>query len=132
MFNNKNILVTGGAGFIGSNLCEALLQFGHKVVCLDNFSTGHHRNIENLIDNKDFCLIEGDIRDMETCKAAVQGVDYGVKVLNELPDKKFDSVVLAVAHDEFKGLDLNSVLNKLNVVFDVKGFLSVDLIDNRL
>lgn len=76
MFNNKNILVTGGAGFIGSNLCEALIQLGHKVVCLDNFSTGHHRNIESLIDNKNFSLIEGDIRDMETCKAAVQDVDY--------------------------------------------------------
>jgi len=76
MFNNKNILVTGGAGFIGSNLCEALMQLGHKVVCLDNFSTGYRRNIEDLIDNINFSLIEGDIRNLETCKAAVQGVDY--------------------------------------------------------
>lgn len=74
--NNTKILVTGGAGFIGSNLCEDLLKLGHKVVCLDNFSTGHRYNIEPMLNNKDFTLIEGDIRDLETCRKAVDGVDY--------------------------------------------------------
>jgi UDP-N-acetylglucosamine 4-epimerase len=76
MTNNFNILVTGGAGFIGSNLCEALLNLGYKVVCLDNFSTGHHRNIANFLSNENFSLIEGDIRDLETCRKAVEGIDY--------------------------------------------------------
>jgi len=71
-----NILVTGGAGFIGSNLCEALLAQGHQVVCLDNFSTGHRYNIETFLTNKKFTLIEGDIRDLDTCHKAVEGTDY--------------------------------------------------------
>lgn len=74
--NNTKILVTGGAGFIGSNLCETLLKLGHKVVCLDNFSTGHHKNIESFLGNKDFTLIEGDIRDLAMCRKAVEGVSY--------------------------------------------------------
>lgn len=76
MIKNFNILVTGGAGFIGSNLCEALLNLGHKVVCLDNFSTGHRKNIDKSLLNDNFSLIEGDIRDMETCRKAVDGIDY--------------------------------------------------------
>lgn len=76
MTNNFNILVTGGAGFIGSNLCEALLNQGHKVVCLDNFSTGHRKNIDKFLLNDNFSLIEGDIRDLETCRKAVDGIDY--------------------------------------------------------
>lgn len=76
MTNNFNILVTGGAGFIGSNLCEALLNKGHKVVCLDNFSTGHRKNIDKFLLNDNFSLIEGDIRDLETCRKAVDGIDY--------------------------------------------------------
>ncbi len=74
----SKILVTGGAGFIGSNLCESLLQDGHVVVCLDNFSTGHRENIEHLFTEYPdrFTLIEGDIRDMETCQQAVSGQDY--------------------------------------------------------
>lgn len=76
MIKNFNILVTGGAGFIGSNLCEALLNLGHKVVCLDNFSTGHRKNIDKFLLNDNFSLIEGDIRDMETCRKAVDGIDY--------------------------------------------------------
>jgi len=71
-----NILVTGGAGFIGSNLCEALLALGHQVVCLDNFSTGHRHNIETFLSNKQFKLIEGDIRNLATCREAVEGIDY--------------------------------------------------------
>lgn len=76
MIKNFNILVTGGAGFIGSNLCEALLNLGHKVVCLDNFSTGHRKNIDKFLLNDNFSLIEGDIRDLETCRKAVDGIDY--------------------------------------------------------
>ncbi len=71
------ILVTGGAGFIGSNLCEALLNKDHEVVCLDNFATGKFENIMNLIiryPNK-FKLIVGDIRNLEDCKKAVHGVN---------------------------------------------------------
>lgn len=71
-------LVTGGAGFIGSNLCEALLKRGHNVVCLDNFSTGHMSNLIPLIEQfpKTFSLIVGDIRNMNDCLKAVEGVDY--------------------------------------------------------
>lgn len=75
--NTKNtILITGGAGFIGSNLCEYFLAKKYKVVCLDNFATGHRYNLDDFINNDDFTLIEGDIRNLETCYQAVQGVDY--------------------------------------------------------
>ncbi len=70
------ILVTGGAGFIGSNLCEYFLAQGSEVVCLDNFSTGHRHNIASLLSNDKFQLIEGDIRNLEDCKIATAGVDY--------------------------------------------------------
>ncbi|HPF01108.1 MAG TPA: NAD-dependent epimerase/dehydratase family protein, partial [Bacteroidales bacterium] len=72
----KNILITGGAGFIGSNLCEYFLDLGHTVTCLDNFSTGHHKNIEGFLPNENFSLIEGDIRNLDTCHKACEGVDY--------------------------------------------------------
>lgn len=73
----NKVLVTGGAGFIGSNLCEYLINKGFEVVCLDNFSTGHIRNIQHLIKNHSdaFTLIEGDIRDLNTCIRATSGVD---------------------------------------------------------
>ncbi|CAL2082959.1 SDR family oxidoreductase [Tenacibaculum sp. 190524A05c] len=74
--NNKKILVTGGAGFIGSNLCDKLLGLGSKVICLDNFATGKRRNIEHLFDNTNFHFIEGDIRNIEDCQKAVEDVDY--------------------------------------------------------
>ncbi|PWB24573.1 SDR family oxidoreductase [Flavobacterium sp. HTF] len=70
------ILVTGGAGFIGSNLCEHFLGLGHKVICLDNFSTGHRHNLKDFIENPNFKLIEGDIRNVADCVLAVEGVDY--------------------------------------------------------
>ena len=73
---NKTILVTGGAGFIGSNLCEALLHKNNKVICLDNFATGKKENIIHLVTNKNFILIEGDIRNIADCKKAVSGVDF--------------------------------------------------------
>jgi len=72
----KTILITGGAGFIGSNLCDYFLTKGHKVVCLDNFATGHRHNLADFINNENFCLIEGDIRNLEDCQNAVKGIDY--------------------------------------------------------
>jgi UDP-N-acetylglucosamine/UDP-N-acetylgalactosamine 4-epimerase len=76
MNNKVSILITGGAGFIGSNLCDYFLSKGYFVTCLDNFSTGHRHNIENFLENKKFKLLEGDIRDLETCKEATQNIDY--------------------------------------------------------
>lgn len=70
------ILITGGAGFIGSNLCEYFLAKGNKVVCLDNFATGHRHNIEHLLVDDNFTLITGDIRNAADCVNAVQGVDF--------------------------------------------------------
>lgn len=75
-FSNQKVLVTGGAGFIGSNLCEELLVRNNFVVCLDDFSTGKRENLEAFIDNGDFTLIEGDIRNLEDCQKAIKGVDY--------------------------------------------------------
>ncbi|MBF0598388.1 SDR family oxidoreductase [Faecalibacter rhinopitheci] len=72
----KHILITGGAGFIGSNLTEYFLGKGYQVTCLDNFATGHRYNIEPFLENKNYTLIEGDIRDFSTCQQAVSGVDY--------------------------------------------------------
>lgn len=69
-------LVTGGAGFIGSNLCEAILRMGYRVRCLDNLSTGFLKNLEDFKDNPNFSFIEGDIRDYETCLTATKDVDY--------------------------------------------------------
>jgi UDP-N-acetylglucosamine 4-epimerase len=74
--SNKTILVTGGAGFIGSNLCEAFLEKGNKVVCLDDFSTGKRKNIEPFLNDTNFILIEGDIRKLEDCLKATKDVDY--------------------------------------------------------
>ena len=73
---DKNILVTGGAGFIGSNLCEFLLKCEANVTCLDNFSTGYKHNILEFLDHPKFILIEGDIRDLETCQYACKGQDF--------------------------------------------------------
>ena len=73
---NSKVLVTGGAGFIGSNLIEHFLKQNNEVVCLDNLSTGHKKNIAPFFEHKNFQFIEGDIRDLETCKKATQGCDY--------------------------------------------------------
>ncbi|KQT33875.1 Vi polysaccharide biosynthesis protein VipB/TviC [Chryseobacterium sp. Leaf405] len=70
------ILITGGAGFIGSNLTDFFLNKGYSVVCLDNFATGHRHNIEAFLERPNYTLIEGDIRDLETCHKAVENVDY--------------------------------------------------------
>jgi len=74
--NNQSILITGGAGFIGSNLCEYFLSKGYKVTCLDNLSTGHKYNIEPFLQDQNFKFIEGDIRNLDTCKEALSGIDY--------------------------------------------------------
>ena len=72
----KKILVTGGAGFIGSNLTEALLKLNNEVICLDNFATGKKENITPFLTNPNYTLIEGDIRNISDCQLAVKGVDY--------------------------------------------------------
>ena len=73
---NKKILVTGGAGFIGSNLCELLLEKENEVICLDNFSTGKRHNIENFLSDPNFTLIEGDIRNIDDCQKACNDVEF--------------------------------------------------------
>lgn len=70
------ILITGGAGFIGSNLVEYFLEKGNRVVCLDNLATGFKHNIETHLNNPDFTFIEGDIRDLDTCKKAVKNCEF--------------------------------------------------------
>ena len=79
-YKDSVFLVTGGAGFIGSNLCEAITDMGYQVRCLDNLSTGKQENVDILADRPNYTFIKGDIRDLDTCMAACRGVDY---VLNE-------------------------------------------------
>ena len=69
-------LVTGGAGFIGSNLCEAILNLGYNVRCLDDLSTGKQENIDLFAGNEKYEFIKGDIKDLDTCMKACEGVDY--------------------------------------------------------
>lgn len=73
-------LVTGGAGFIGSNLCEAILKLGYRVRCLDNLSTGKQENVDMFLSHPNYVFIKGDITDLDTCMKACEGVDY---VLNQ-------------------------------------------------
>ena len=77
---NTTFLVTGGAGFIGSNLCEAILKLGYRVRCLDDLSTGKRANVELFADEPNYTFIKGDIKDLDTCMTACEGVDY---VLNQ-------------------------------------------------
>ena len=77
---NTLFLVTGGAGFIGSNLCEAILNLGHRVRCLDDLSTGKQANVDLFLDHPNYEFIKGDIKDLDTCMRACEGVDY---VLNQ-------------------------------------------------
>ena len=76
----SKFLVTGGAGFIGSNLCEAILNMGYKVRCLDDLSTGSQANVDMFLDNPNYEFMKGDIKDLDTCMNACEGVDY---VLNQ-------------------------------------------------
>lgn len=77
---NSKFLVTGGAGFIGSNLCEAILKLGYKVRCLDDLSTGKQSNVDMFLSNPNYEFIRGDIKDIDTCLKATEGVDF---VLNQ-------------------------------------------------
>ena len=74
--NDSLFLVTGGAGFIGSNLCEAIIKLGYKVRCLDNLSTGKQANVDLFIDNPHYEFIKGDIKNFDTCAKATEGVDF--------------------------------------------------------
>lgn len=76
----SKFLVTGGAGFIGSNLCEAILNMGYKVRCLDDLSTGKVANVDMFLSNPNYEFVKGDIKDLDTCMKACDGVDY---VLNQ-------------------------------------------------
>jgi len=76
----STFLVTGGAGFIGSNLCEAITDLGYNVRCLDDLSTGKQENVDLLKDRSNYTFIKGDIKDLDTCMKACEGVDY---VLNQ-------------------------------------------------
>lgn len=78
--DNSVFLVTGGAGFIGSNLCEALTDMGYQVRCLDDLSTGKQENVDMFLDRENYTFIKGDIRELDTCMEACKGVDY---VLNQ-------------------------------------------------
>lgn len=73
---NSLFLVTGGAGFIGSNLCEAILNLGYRVRCLDDLSTGKRENVEMFLDHPNYTFLKGDIKDLDTCMKATEGVDY--------------------------------------------------------
>ena len=75
ILRNNRVLVTGGAGFIGSNLIDSLLIAGNKVRCLDNFSTGRKENLKSFIGNRNFELLEGDIRNYNDCEKAVEDID---------------------------------------------------------
>jgi len=75
ILHDSKVLVTGGAGFIGSNIVDRLLKQNNKVVCLDNFSTGKRENIDDYMSDSNFTLIEGDIRNLDTCRKACEGID---------------------------------------------------------
>jgi len=112
---NKRVLVTGGAGFIGSNLCEDLLKYDNEVVCIDNFSTGHFRNIKDFIDHPKFNLIVGDIRKIEDCRKAVDGVDLVLHeaALGSIPRSINDPVTT-------NSVNIDGFLNILVAVRDAK------------
>jgi len=76
LLKNKRVLITGAAGFIGSNLCEFLLKHDVKVRALDNYATGHKKNLEDLLNHPNFEFIEGDIRDLDDCQKACKGIDF--------------------------------------------------------
>ena len=87
------ILVTGGAGFIGSNLCQKLLSQGHDVICLDNLITGCKENIDYLLSNDKFQFINGDIRNYSDCKLAVNNVDYVLNLQGDEPNINKNDII---------------------------------------
>lgn len=117
---NSTFLVTGGAGFIGSNLCEAILKMGYKVRCLDDLSTGKQANVDIFLDNPNYTFIKGDIKDLDTCMAACEGVDY---VLNQAA---WGSVPRSIEMPLF--YEKNNIMGTLNMMEaarqqDVKKFV---------
>jgi UDP-N-acetylglucosamine/UDP-N-acetylgalactosamine 4-epimerase len=92
--SNLRVVVTGGAGFIGSNLVESLLSSGNKVVCLDNFATGKRENLTSFERDPGFIMMEGDIRDYETCRKATEGADivFHQAALGSVPRSVADPV----------------------------------------
>ncbi|WP_339904242.1 NAD-dependent epimerase/dehydratase family protein, partial [uncultured Cyclobacterium sp.] len=108
----SKVLVTGGAGFIGSNLIDVLLENGNTVVCLDNFATGKIENLKVAQSNPNFTLIEGDIRDRDTCLKAVEGCDY---VLHQAA---LGSVPRSIA-DPITSTEVN-ILGFVNMLFAAK------------
>lgn len=111
----STILITGGAGFIGSNLCEYFLGKGERVICLDNFSTGHHHNLKDFTENPDFSLIEGDIRNLNDCNLAVKGADYVLHqaALGSVPRSINDPITT-------NDVNVSGFLNMLTASRDVK------------
>ena len=110
MSSKETILITGGAGFIGSNLCEHFVNKGFHVVCLDNFSTGKISNIEALLNNKNFKLIEGDIRKISDCQKAIQNCNYVLHqaALGSVPRSINDPITT-------NEVNISGFLNMLNV-----------------
>ena len=109
------ILITGGAGFIGSNLCDYFIEKGHQVVCLDNFATGHLHNLNAVIYNPNFTLIEGDIRNIEDCQKAVHGVDFVLHqaALGSVPRSIKDPITT-------NDVNVTGFLNMITVARDAK------------
>lgn len=109
------ILITGGAGFIGSNLCEYFLSKNHVVVCLDNFATGHRHNLSTIVGHKNFKLIEGDIRQLDDCVNAVEGVDYVLHqaALGSVPRSLIDPITT-------NEVNVSGFLNMLSASRDAK------------
>ncbi len=112
---NKRILVTGGAGFIGSNLIEKLLLQNNEVVCLDNLLTGKIENIEPFFSNKHFTFIQADIRDIKSCNKAVEGVDLVLHqaALGSVPRSIADPITT-------NEININGFLNILTASRDAK------------
>ncbi len=115
MITNKTVLVTGGAGFIGSNLCESLLDNNNTVRCLDNLSTGKKENIIPFLENKNFTFLEGDIRNLETCINAAEGVDIILHqaALGSVPRSINDPITT-------NDVNINGFLNMLVAARDAK------------
>lgn len=101
-------LVTGGAGFIGSNLCEAILKLGYKVICLDNLSTGKQENVDLFIQNPNYRFINGDVTDFQTCLKACENVDF---VLHQAA---WGSVPRSIEMPQF--YCLNNIVGTLNMM----------------
>lgn len=106
--DNSIFLVTGGAGFVGSNLCEAITDMGYRVRCLDDLSTGKQANVDFLLDRDNYEFIKGDIKDLDTCMKACEGVDY---VLHQAA---WGSVPRSIEMPLF--YDVNNITGTLNMM----------------